>query len=132
MFAERVRVAWPGKARVGARAKAGRPAIGRLAAGLGTAVLAGGALIVVLVTTVLCVAGVGLFLVPAALRTVRVVADRERTRLSRWGPEIMAPEPVPASARAALRDPLSAGSWPGCRATRPSGCCLASSRSPCR
>jgi len=119
VFAERVRVAWPGKARVGARAKAGRPAIGRLAAGLGTAVLAGGALIVVLVTTVLCVAGVGLFLVPAALRTVRVVADRERTRLSRWGPEIMAPEPVPASARAALRDPAVRRelAWLPCHAT---------------
>jgi hypothetical protein len=105
VFAERVRVAWSGKARVGARAEAGRQAIGRLAAGLGTAVLAGGALLVVLVTTVLCLAGVGLFLVPAALRTVRAVADRERARLSRWGPEIMTPEPVPASARAALRDP---------------------------
>jgi hypothetical protein len=103
VFAERVRVAWSGKARFGARAEAARQAIGRLAAGLGTAVLAGGALMVVLVTTALCLAGVGVFLVPAALRTVRGVADRERTRLSRWGPEIMEPEPVPASARAALR-----------------------------
>jgi hypothetical protein len=77
-------------------------AIGRLAAGLGTAVLAGAALVLVAVTTAACLAGVGLFLVPAALRTVRVVADRERTRLSRWGPEILGPEPVPAGARAAL------------------------------
>jgi hypothetical protein len=98
--AERVSAAWPGKAR--ARAVAARQAIGRLAAGLGTAVLAGGALLLVLVTAALCLVGVGLFLVPAALRTVRVVADRERTRLSRWGPEILGPEPVPAGARAAL------------------------------
>jgi signal transduction histidine kinase len=103
VFAERVRAAWPGKAPVGARARAARQAIGRLAAGLGTAVLAGGALMLILVTAVLCLAGVGLFLVPAALRTVRAVADRERIRLSRWGPEILSPEPVPASARAALR-----------------------------
>lgn len=104
VFAERVRAAWPGKAPVGARARAALQAIGRLAAGLGTAVLAGGALVLVLVTAVLCLAGVGLFLVPAALRTVRAVADRERTRLSRWGPEILGSEPVPASARAALRN----------------------------
>jgi signal transduction histidine kinase len=104
VFAGRVRVAWPGKARVGARAEAAQQAIERLAAGLGTAVLAGGALVLVLVTAVLCLAGVDLFLVPAALRAVRVVADRERIRLSRWGPEILGPEPVPASARAALRD----------------------------
>ena len=101
MLTERVAAAWPGKT----RGRAALQAIGRLAAGLGTAVLAGGALVLVLVTTVLCVAGVGLFLVPAALRTVRVVADRERTRLSRWGPEILGPEPVPASAHAAFRDP---------------------------
>lgn len=105
MYAERVRVAWSGKARVGARVEAALQAIGRLAAGLGTAVLAGGALALVLVTAAACLTGVGLFLVPAALRTVRVVADRERTRLSRWGPEIPGPEPVPSSARAALRDP---------------------------
>jgi hypothetical protein len=104
VFAKRVRVAWSGQARAGARAEAARQAIGRLAAGLGTAMLAGGALVLVLVTMVACLAGVGLFLVPAALRTVRGVADRERVRLSRWGPEVLGAEPVPASARAALRD----------------------------
>lgn len=101
MFGERVGAVWPGRARGGAALQA----IGRLAAGLGTAVLAGGALVLVLVTAAACLAGVGLFLVPAALRAVRVVADRERTRLSRYGQEILDPEPVPASARAALRDP---------------------------
>ena len=100
MLAERVGAVWPGKARSGAA----RQAIGRLAAGLGTAVLAGGVLVLVLVTAALCVAGIGLFLVPAALRTVRAAADRERTRLSRYGQEILGPEPVPASTRAALRD----------------------------
>jgi signal transduction histidine kinase len=104
VFAGRVGALWPGKAQIGARAGAARQAIGRLAAGLGTAVLAGGALVLVVVTAVLCLAGVGLFLVPAVLRTVRVVADRERTRLSRLGTEILGQEPVPAGARAALRD----------------------------
>jgi hypothetical protein len=76
------------EARVGARAGVARQAIGRLAAGLGTAVLAGSALVLVLVTAAACRTGVGLFLVPTALRTVRVVADRERTRLSRLGPRM--------------------------------------------
>jgi signal transduction histidine kinase len=119
VFAERVRVAWSGKARMGARAEAARPAISRLAAGLGTAVLAGGALVLVLVTLAACLAGVGLFLIPATLRTVRAVADRERIRLSRWGPEVRGPEPVPASARAALRDPAVRRelAWLPCQAT---------------
>src|SRR5690606_16189265 len=34
----------------------------------------------------------------------RAVADRERTRLSRWGPEIIGPAPLPAGLRAAARD----------------------------
>jgi signal transduction histidine kinase len=108
VLAERVGARRPGKAQFGARARAraeaARQAISRLAAGLGTAVLAGGALVLVLVTAAACLAGVGLFLVPAALRTVRVVADTERARLSRLGPEIPGQEPVPGSARAALRD----------------------------
>jgi hypothetical protein len=119
VLAQRVRVDWPGKARPGARVEAARQAISRLAAGLGTAVLAGGALVLVLVTLAACLAGVGLFLVPATLRTVRVAADRERTRLSRWGPEIRGSEPVPASARAALRDTAVRRelAWLPCRAT---------------
>jgi signal transduction histidine kinase len=51
-----------------------------------------------------CAAGVGFLLVPSALRMVRAVADRERARLSRWGPEVIGAAPVPAGSRAALRD----------------------------
>jgi signal transduction histidine kinase len=38
------------------------------------------------------------------LRGVRAVADRERARLSRRGPEIIGPEPLPDGVRAALTD----------------------------
>jgi len=46
---------------------------------------------------VLSVVGVGLVVAPGALRGVRTVADRERARLSRWGPEIPPPEPSPTA-----------------------------------
>jgi signal transduction histidine kinase len=75
-----------------------------LVGGLGTAILALAALIWVLAVAVACVAGVGVVLAPAALRMVRAVADRERARLSRWGPEIIGPKPMPAGLRAAVRD----------------------------
>jgi Putative sensor len=125
VFAERVRVARSWQARAGARAAAARQAISRLAAGLGTAVLAGGALVLVLVTLAACLAGVGLFLVPAALRAVRAAADRERARLSRWGPECWARNRYRPAPEPPFVTPPSAGNWPGCRATRFSGCCLA-------
>lgn len=76
-----------------------------LVGGLGTAVLAFGALAWVVVVALLCLTGVGLLLVPGALRIVRSVADRERGRLTRWGPEILAPDPVPTGWLAAVRDP---------------------------
>ena len=69
-----------------------------------------------IVTALACLVGVGLLLVPAALRALRAVADRERARLSRWGPEIIGPEPVPAGLRAAVADPATRGSWAGCAA----------------
>jgi signal transduction histidine kinase len=75
------------------------------AGGLGTAVLALAVLLWLIVVALTCVVGVGLRLVPDALRLVRDVADRERARLTRWGPRIVAPEPLPVGWRAALRDP---------------------------
>src|SRR5438552_2927243 len=79
------------------RARAALDALERLVAGMGTSVLAVAASLWLLGTAVLCVAGVGVLLIPAALRLVRTVADRERTRL-----EILRPAPVPRELRATL------------------------------
>jgi signal transduction histidine kinase len=79
------------------RARAALDALERLVAGVGTSVLAVAASLWLLGTAVLCVAGVGILLVPTTLRLVRTVTDRERTRL-----EILHPAPVPRELRAAL------------------------------
>jgi signal transduction histidine kinase len=87
-----------------ARARTTLDALEHLVSGLGTAILA----LVVLVWSVAvglaCLVGIGLLAAPTALRAVRAIADRERARLSRWGPEIIAPEPVPSRLRAAVGD----------------------------
>lgn len=70
------------------RFRAAVDALEHLVGGLGTAVLALGALFGAVVVAAACVGGVGLLLVPGMLRAVRSVADRERARLSRWGPPI--------------------------------------------
>ena len=88
-----------------ARLRAALDAFEHLAGGLGTALLALAALAWLLGTAALCLVGVGVLLLPTALRLVRAVADRERARLSRWGREIVSPEPLPARPRAALADP---------------------------
>jgi signal transduction histidine kinase len=79
-------------------------AMEHLAMGLVTSALALAALIWLVVVAVLCLVGVGLVLAPSALRLVRVAANRERVRLSRWGPDVMPPESVPARLGDALRD----------------------------
>ncbi|MET8233401.1 sensor domain-containing protein [Micromonospora sp. NPDC005298] len=81
-------------------------AVRHLVGGLGTAVLALGALLWTLAVGVACLVGVGLWAAPGALRAVRAVADRERARLSREGARIPTPGPVPAGLRAAVRDPF--------------------------
>ncbi|MGW6454479.1 sensor histidine kinase [Streptomyces sp. NPDC055078] len=86
------------------RARTALDALEHLVGGLGTAVLAALALMTLVVVTVLCLVGVGFVLVPRALRVLRAVADRERARLSRWGPEIIGPERVPRRLRAAAGD----------------------------
>jgi signal transduction histidine kinase len=89
-----------------ARARATLDAFEHLVGGLGTAILALATLIWVAVTALLCLVGVGVLLAPTGLRALRSVADRERARLSRWGPEtIIAPGPAPAGLRAAAADP---------------------------
>jgi signal transduction histidine kinase len=87
------------------RVSASVDALEHVVGGLGTAILALAGLICVLAVALACLVGVGVVLVPAALRVVRAVADRERARLSRWGPEIIGAEPLPTEPRAALRDP---------------------------
>jgi signal transduction histidine kinase len=88
-----------------ARLRAGLDGLERLVGGLGTAVFAVVTLVLLLFTAAACLFGVGLLAVPHALRMLRTVADRERVRLSRIGPEIPAGGPPPESLRAAATDP---------------------------
>jgi Putative sensor len=67
-------------------------------------VLALGALVWVAFVVVSCVVGPGFLLIPSALRATRAVADRERSRLTRWGPEVVGAMPFPDDWRTALRD----------------------------
>jgi signal transduction histidine kinase len=90
----------------GARAtRATYLAFRQLGGGLGTAVLALGVLLWLLITALTSLIGVGLVVVPTALWALHAVADRERARLSRWGPEVAAPGPLPTRIRPALADP---------------------------
>lgn len=85
--------------RVRERLRASLDVVVRLVGGLGTAVLAVGTTVAFGAVAVLSLLGVGVFLLPGALRTLRSVADRERARLG-----ILAAGPVPGTVRAALRD----------------------------
>lgn len=87
-----------------ARMRTALDALEHLVAGFGTAVAAAVTVVLLFATAVLCLAGVGLLVAPGALRTLRTIADRERVRLSRWGPEILGAGPVPARLSDALRD----------------------------
>jgi signal transduction histidine kinase len=78
-------------------------ALESLVVGLATAVLALVALLAVTATALLCLVGVGVVAVPAVLRFVRAVADRERARLTRTGTDVVGPGPVPAQPLAAIR-----------------------------
>lgn len=94
-------------------------ALEHIVGGLATGVMSLAALLWLLVTALTSVVGIGLYMAPLGLRMVRVIADRERARLSRWGPEIVGPEPVPSKLGAALRDPAVRKElgWIGCQAT---------------
>ncbi|WP_229073359.1 sensor histidine kinase [Actinoplanes sp. DH11] len=80
-------------------------ALEHIVGGLGTSVLALGALVWALLVALSCLVVAGLPLVPTVFRVTRAVADRERARLSRWGPEVLGAPPLPVSTREALRDP---------------------------
>lgn len=79
----------------------------QLAGGLGTALWALAVLTFVAVVAVTSVLGIGLLLVPLALRAVHAVADRERARLGRWGAEIIGPGPLPTRLREAAANPTT-------------------------
>ncbi|WP_335984031.1 sensor histidine kinase [Streptomyces sp. CA2R106] len=81
--------------------------IGRLVSGLGTALPALLVLLWAAVTAVTSLAGVGLLMAPAVLRALHALAGRERKRLGRWGPEVIAPDPPPTRLRLALADPTT-------------------------
>ncbi|MFH8974025.1 sensor histidine kinase [Streptomyces sp. NPDC017890] len=84
--------------------RAALAAVRQLTGGLGTAFLALVLLCGLLLTALACLAGVGLLMAPAALRALHALAGRERERLGRWGPEIIAPDPPPTRLRLALAD----------------------------
>lgn len=81
-------------------------ALEQLPGALGTALLALGVLLFLVAVGVTSLVGIGLLVLPTALRAVHAVADRERARLGRWGPEVTGPARPPAAAlRSAAADP---------------------------
>jgi len=82
-------------------------ALGELVSGLGTALLALFVLIWSAVTAVTSLVGVGLLMAPVLLRALHALAERERHRLGRRGPEVIGPDPAPTRLRLALVDPTT-------------------------
>jgi signal transduction histidine kinase len=82
-------------------------ALEQLPGALGTALLAVGVLLFGLLVAVTSLVGIGLLAVPAVLRGLHAVADRERARLGRWGAEVVPPGPLPEQLRAAAADPVT-------------------------
>jgi signal transduction histidine kinase len=78
--------------------------IEQLAGGFGTALAALAALAWTVLTLAACLVGVGLVLLPASAHLLRSVAARERARLARWGPPVVAPPPVPRGVRAVMTE----------------------------
>lgn len=81
-------------------------ALEHLVGGLGTALPAFVVLVWLLLVALLCAVGLGFLLAPTLPRLVRAPAERERARLSRWGPEVIAMGAAPSGVRAALADPV--------------------------
>ncbi|MGY1499564.1 sensor histidine kinase [Streptomyces sp. QTS52] len=87
--------------------RAAGAAIAQLASGLGTAFRALLLLLWLAVTAVTSLVGVGLLMAPAVFGALHGLAGRERDRLGRRGPEVIAPEPPPTRLRLALVDPTT-------------------------
>ncbi|MCO8273601.1 sensor domain-containing protein [Actinoplanes sp. TRM 88003] len=66
----------------------------RLLGGLGTAALALPLLGWLIIAALTSLSGIGLVFAPSVAQGVRAVANRERARLSRWGPEVIGPAPL--------------------------------------
>src|SRR3569833_1401435 len=71
-------------------------ALEHLGGGFGTAALAAAVLLWLGVVAIACLVRPGRTLAPSATRAVRGVAERERARLSRWGPAVVGPPLPPA------------------------------------
>ncbi|MGW0760985.1 sensor histidine kinase [Streptomyces sp. NPDC002814] len=84
--------------------RAAGSALEQLSGGLGTAAVALAVLLWLLFATVTVPLGVGLLMAPQVLRALHSLADRERERLGRWGPEVIGPGPAPTRLRLALVD----------------------------
>ena len=82
-------------------------ALEQLAGGVNTAGMALFAGFLVVVTAVLCLVGIGFFIVPGVLQFVHSVAARERSRLSRWGDPVLGPAEKVVNPWADLRDPTT-------------------------
>lgn len=96
------------KATVAQTLRAAGQALTQLTGGLGTAVPALALLIVLAVAATTALIGVGLLLIPPALHALHALAERERRRLSHWGPEVVAPtKPPPTRLRLAYSDPTT-------------------------
>lgn len=80
-------------------------AVEHLVGGLGTSILALAAVLLLVLVALASVVGVGLAMVPSAAKAVRLAANRERARLSRWDRDLPLPPAVPTSLRDVLRDP---------------------------
>jgi len=80
-------------------------AIEHLVGGLGTAILALAAVLLLVLVALASVVGIGLPMVPSAAKAVRLAANRERARLSRWDRDLPLPPPVPTGLRGVLHDP---------------------------
>ncbi|MFE1407532.1 sensor histidine kinase [Streptomyces sp. NPDC058770] len=79
-------------------------ALGQLASGFGTALLALAVLGWLALTAAACLVGIGLLAAPAGLRALHALAGQERDRLSHHGVEVVAPDPPPTRLRLALVD----------------------------
>jgi signal transduction histidine kinase len=106
----------PARNRLSARARTALDGLEHLVGGLGTAILALAVLVGVFTTVVMCLVGIGFLFVPYALRAVRAVADRERARLSRWGPEIIGAEPIPVGLFTSIKAMRRELAWLACHA----------------
>ncbi|MHB9863766.1 sensor histidine kinase [Streptomyces sp. YIM S03343] len=87
--------------------RAAKSALAQLVGGLGTAAAAVAVLVLMAVAAVTAPLGVGLLAAPGVVRILHAVAERERERLSRLGPEVVAPDPAPTGLRLALADPTT-------------------------